>query len=162
MCVLGRPVPDQPVDRTWTMRTHKENRAGTFTCKRVMGNQTLQFIREYVTVNIYRIPLWIMFLIPGDALQYLTKCKQSAHGFFQPRISQCWGCFFVFNRVNGIHSGQFVAKRTFFCLDTPSFIDRICSLRDMNKNESKVKVGIDYNKSLLKVPPKTTVDNCKD
>ncbi len=47
-------------------------------------------------------------------------------------------------------------------MDTAEFIDRGCSLRDMNKDESKVKVGIDYGKSFLKVSPKTTVDYSKD
>ncbi len=38
------------------------------------------------------------------------------------------------------------------------FIERVCSLGGMNKDESKVKVGIDYGKSFLKASPKTTVD----
>ncbi len=32
--------------------------------------------------------LWIMFLIPGGALQNLTKSKPTSLGFIQPRISQ--------------------------------------------------------------------------
>ncbi len=46
-------------------------------------------------------------------------------------------------------------------MDMAEFIDRVCSLRDMNKDESKVKVGINYGKSFLKVSPKIMVD-CYD
>ncbi len=38
-------------------------------------------------------------------------------------------------------------------MDTADFIDRVYSLRDVNIDEPKVKVGIDYGK--------TTVDVCK-
>ncbi len=47
-------------------------------------------------------------------------------------------------------------------METALFIDRVCSLRDMNKEESKVKVGINYGKSFLKVSPKTMVDYYND
>ncbi len=33
-------------------------------------------------------PLWIIFVIPGGALQYLTKWKQMARGFIQPHSLQ--------------------------------------------------------------------------
>ncbi len=52
------------------------------------------------------------------------------------------------------HSGQ----KDIFWLDTAEFIGRVCSLRGMNKEESKLKVGIIYSKSFLKVSPKTMVD----
>ncbi len=55
------------------------------------------------------------------------------------------------------HSGQFVPKGTSIVWT----LDRICSLRDMNKDESKFKVGIDDCKAFLKVSPKTTVVFCK-
>ncbi len=42
-------------------------------------------------------------------------------------------------------------------MGTAELIDRVCSLRGMNKEESKVKVGINYGKSFLKVSPKTMV-----
>ncbi len=44
-----------------------------------------------------------------------------------------------------------VPKTVIYCLDMANFIDRVCSLRGMNKAESKIKVGIDYGKLLLKV-----------
>ncbi len=39
------------------------------------------------------------------------------------------------------------------------FIDRVCSLRGMNKEESKVRVGVNYGESFLKVCPKTMIDH---
>ncbi len=47
-------------------------------------------------------------------------------------------------------------------MDTAEFIDRVCSLRGMNKEESKVKLGINYGKSFLEVSPKTMVDYYND
>ncbi len=48
------------------------------------------------------------------------------------------------------------------CLDTTEFIDKVCSLRGMNKEESKAKVGINYGKPFLKVSSKTMVDFYND
>ncbi len=47
-------------------------------------------------------------------------------------------------------------------MDTAEFIDRVRSLRGMNKEESKIEVGINYGKSFLKVSPKTMVDYYND
>ncbi len=65
------------------------------------------------------------------------------------------GFIIVFSRANGKPQRPIRAKKDIFCLDTAEFIDRACSLRDMNKEESKAKVGINYGKSFLKVSPKT-------
>ncbi len=59
------------------------------------------------------------------------------------------------------YSGHFEQKRTSIVW-TPRFIDRVCSLRGMNKVESRVKVGINYGKSFLKVSPKTMIDYYND
>ncbi len=56
------------------------------------------------------------------------------------------------------HRGQLVSKTVIYCLGTTEFIDRVCSLRGMNKERSKVKVGIDYGKSTLKVSLTITDD----
>ncbi len=69
---------------------------------------------------------------------------------------------FVFRRANGKPQRPIRAQRDIFCLDTAEFLDRVCSLRGMNKEESKVKVGINYGKSFLKVSPKTMVDDYND
>ncbi len=72
------------------------------------------------------------------------------------------GIIFVCSRANGKPQRPFRAKNYIYCLDTAEFIDRACSLRGMNKEESKVKVGINYGKSFLKVSPKTMVDYYND
>ncbi len=43
-------------------------------------------------------------------------------------------------------------------MDSVEFIGRVCYLRGMNKEGSKVKVGINYVKSFPKVSPETMVD----
>ncbi len=40
------------------------------------------------------------------------------------------------------------------------FIEGVCSLRGMNKDESKIKLGIDCDKSFLDVSLKATDDYC--
>ncbi len=37
-------------------------------------------------------------------------------------------------------------KKEIYCFDKAEFIERVCSPRGMSKNESKVKVGINYDK----------------
>ncbi len=60
------------------------------------------------------------------------------------------------------HTGKFVPKKDIYCLGTDEIIDRVCSLRGMNTDESIGKVGIDYGKWFLKVYPTTTIDYCND
>ncbi len=50
------------------------------------------------------------------------------------------------------------AKTVIFCLDTAECIDRVYSLRRMNKNESKIKVVIGYGKAFLQVSHTITDD----
>ncbi len=69
------------------------------------------------------------------------------------------GFIFVFSRANRKPQRPIRAQKDIYCLGTAEFIDRVCSLRGMNKEESKVKVGINYGKSFLKVSPKTIVDH---
>ncbi len=47
-------------------------------------------------------------------------------------------------------------------MDAAEFIDKVCVLRRMNKEKLKVKVGISYGKSFLKVSPKTKIDYYND
>ncbi len=61
------------------------------------------------------------------------------------------GFIFVFSRANGEPQWPIRAKKDIYCLDLAEFMDRVSSLRDMNKDESKVKVGINYGKPLLVV-----------
>ncbi len=68
------------------------------------------------------------------------------------------GFIFVFSRGNGKPQRPIRAKKDIYCFDTAEFIDRVCSLRGINKEESKVKVGLNCGKSFLKVSPKTMVD----
>ncbi len=70
--------------------------------------------------------------------------KYGAQGFIV-------GFSFVLSRANGTPQRPIRAQKDIYCLDTAEFIDRVCSLRDMNKRESKVKVGINYGESFLKV-----------
>ncbi len=68
------------------------------------------------------------------------------------------GFFFAFSRGNGKLQRPIRAQKDIYYLDAAEFIGRGNFLRDMNKDESKVKVGINYGKSFLKVSPKTMVD----
>ncbi len=61
------------------------------------------------------------------------------------------GFIFVFSRANGKPQRPIRAKKDIYCLDTAEFIDKVRSLRGMNKEESKVKVGVNYGDSFLKV-----------
>ncbi len=67
------------------------------------------------------------------------------------------GFIFVFSRANGKPQRPIRAKKDIYFLDTSEFIDRVCSLRCMNKEELKGKVGINYGKPFLKASPKTMV-----
>ncbi len=72
------------------------------------------------------------------------------------------GFIFVFIRANGKPQRPIRAKKDIYCLYTAEFIGMVCSLRCTNKEESKVKVEINYGKSFLKVSPKTTVGYYND
>ncbi len=72
------------------------------------------------------------------------------------------GCISIFSRVNGKLQRPIRAKKDIYCLDTAEFNDRVCSVRGMNKDESKVKVGINYGKSFLNLSAKTMVDYLTD
>ncbi len=72
------------------------------------------------------------------------------------------GFIFVFSRANGKPQRPIRTKKDIYCLDTAESIGRVCSLRGMSKEESKVKMGINYGNSFLKVPPKTMVDYYND
>ncbi len=72
------------------------------------------------------------------------------------------GFIFAFSRANGKPQRPIRAKKDIYCLDTAEFIDRVFSLRGMNKKESKVKVGINYGKSFLKVSTRTMVYYCNE
>ncbi len=56
---------------------------------------------------------------------------------------------FVFSRANRKPQRPIGAKQDIYCLDTAEFIVRDCSLRGMNEEESKLKVGIKYGKVFL-------------
>ncbi len=51
------------------------------------------------------------------------------------------GFIFVFSRSNGKLQRPIRAKKDITCLDTAELINRVCSLRSMNREESNVKVG---------------------
>ncbi len=53
-------------------------------------------------------------------------------------------------------------KAVIYCWGTAELIDRFCSLRDMNKVGSKMKVRIDYGKVFLKVSLTKTGEYCND
>ncbi len=72
------------------------------------------------------------------------------------------GFIFVFGSANGKQQEPIRAKKDIYCLDTTEFIDSVCSLRSMNKEESKVKVGTNYGKLFLKVSSKTMADYYND
>ncbi len=138
-----------------------------------MPDKFCSFIRENVMVIFTKsllFTLWIMFLIPGGALQYLKKWKPTSLGFIQPRISQVLSVhkdllldLFLSSAVQTENnSDQFEPQKNIYCLDTAEFIGSDCSLQGMNKEESKVKVEINYGKSLLKVSPKIMVDYYND
>ncbi len=63
------------------------------------------------------------------------------------------GFIFALSRANGKPQRPIWAKKDIYCLDTAEFIDRVCSLRGMNKEELKVKMGVNHGKSFLKVCP---------
>ncbi len=75
-------------------------------------------------------------LIGPHILQALRACKDLFLDLFS---------FSTVQMEN--HHGQSVPKTVIFCLDTFNFIDRVCSLRGMNKDDSKIKVGMDYGQS---------------
>ncbi len=60
------------------------------------------------------------------------------------------------------HSGPFEPKKTSIVWTWPNSLTGFCSRRGMNKEESKVKIAINYGKSFLRVSPKTMVDYYND
>ncbi len=92
-----------------------------------------------------------------EALKHLRPTF--GRGFIQPRISHVLGArkdlfldlFSSSNVQKENHHGQLVPKTVIYCLDLTDFIDRVCSLRGLNKAVSKIKVRIDYGKLFLKV-----------
>ncbi len=95
-----------------------------------------------------------MFLMPVGALQYISK-ESLALEFSVVYI-------FVFRHANGKPQLPICAKKDIYCLDMAEFIDRVCFLRGINKDKSKVKMMINYGKWFHKVSPKTTADYCND
>ncbi len=73
------------------------------------------------------------------------------------------GFIFAFSRANGKPQRPIRTKKDIYSLDTAEFIDRVCSLRGMNTEESKVKVGVNYGESFSRcAPPMTMVDYYND
>ncbi len=60
------------------------------------------------------------------------------------------------------HHVRLVPTAVIYSLDTADFIYRVCSPRGMNKRESKLKVGVDYAESFLKVSLTITDDFCNN
>ncbi len=72
------------------------------------------------------------------------------------------GFIFVFSRANGKPRRPIRTIEDIYCLNTTKIIDKVCSLLSMNKEESKIKGGINRCKSFLKVFPKAMVDYYND
>ncbi len=151
LCALGQPVLDQPVDKTKALRTHEESCTGVY----CIYWPTLQFYSEVCDVYIYQITsFYPLDYVPHTRRRFTvsyemkTNVTYSASHFTGVDGAQrcIFGFIFVFSRPNGKPQRPTCAKQDIYCLDTAEFIDRDCSLRGMNKEESKVKVGINYGK----------------
>ncbi len=134
-----------------------------------MPDKLCSFIREYVmctfTKSLHFYPVdYVPHTGRRFTVSYETKTNatliysashfasvEGAHGFIV-------GFIFVFSRASGKPQRPIRAKKDIYCLDTAEFIDRVCSLRGMNNEESEVKVGSNYGKPFLKESPKTMVD----
>ncbi len=131
------------------------------------------FIREYV-MFIFTKPVLIypMDYVPHTGRRFTVPYEMktniawiySASHFASVEGAQGFivGFIFVFSRANGKSQRPIRVKTDIYCLDTAEYIDGVCSLRGMNKEESKVKVGINYNKLFLKVSPKTMINYYND
>ncbi len=75
-----------------------------------------------------------------------VNCVYSASHFASAEGAQGFivGFIFVFSRASGKLLRAIRAKKDIDCLDTAELIDRVCSLRGMNKEGLKAKVGINY------------------
>ncbi len=131
-----------------------------------MPDKLCSFIREYAMLMITKSLLYYhvdnaphtgrRFTVSYEMKTSVTWIYSTSH-FASVESAQGFiiGFIFVFSRANG---KPIRAKKDIYSLDMAKFIDRICSLRGMNKEESKVKVGINYGKPFLKVSPKAMVD----
>ncbi len=117
-----------------------------FTGKRVLGNdnQTLKFIWEYVTVNIYQItPYFLCGLcsLYRAAFCIILRNENKRHlDWFSFTFRKGWGCTkiycWIYFRLRPYKWKITAANSCIYCLDVAEFIDRIFSLRDMKKDES--------------------------
>ncbi len=122
--------------------------------------------------------MWLLVvtkLRPISSADYVPNIGRCRAASYKMRINGTWiysaphfaqvfivGFIFVFSRVNEKPQRIIRAKKKIYCLVTAEFIDRVCFQRDMNKDESQVKVRIDYSKSFNKASPKATVEYCQD
>ncbi len=144
-----------------------------FTGKRVVENarQTLQFYSGVCDVNIYQITPFLPCGLCSSyraALYSILRKENKRHlNLFSLVVLKCCGCTKIYCLIY-FHlqpckpQRPIQAKRDIYWLGTAELIDRVCSLRGMNKEESKVKVGINYGKSFLKVSSKTMVGYYND
>ncbi len=130
---------DQPVDKTWILGTREE------VCNRIKQITPYFLCGSWVS---YRVALCSILRNENKLhLNLFSLVFRSVEGAQRFIV----GFIVVFSRVNRKPQWSIRAKKDISCLDTAEFIEMGCSLRDMNKDESKVKVGIDYGKSFLKV-----------
>ncbi len=137
-----------------------------------MPDKLCSFIQEYVCIFTKSLLFYLVDYVPLTGRRFTVSYEMktnvtwinSASDFAIVEGAQGYivGFIFVFRRANENPQRPIRAKQDIYCLDTAEFIDRVCSLRGMNKEESKVKVWLNYGKSFLKVSPKTMVDCYND
>ncbi len=138
-----------------------------------MPDKLYSFIREYVMFIFTKLLLFYpVDCVPHTGWRVTVSYEMktnvtwiySASHFASVEKAQGFIIIFifVFSRANWKPQRPIRAKKDIYCLDTAKFIGRVCSLRGMNKEQSKAKVGIIYGKSFIKVSNKTMVDYHND
>ncbi len=121
-----------------------------------MGNarQTLQFYSGVLDAYIYPVDY-----VPHTGRRFTVSYEMKTNVTWIYSASHFASVedalIFAFIRANGKPERPIGAKKDIFCLDTAN---RVYFLRGMNKGESKVKVGVNYGKSFLKMSSKIMVD----
>ncbi len=133
-----------------------------------MPDKPCSFIREHMTFIFDKSLLFFpVDYVPHTGRRFTVSYKMktnvtriySASHFASVEGAQGFivGFIFAFSRANGKLQRPIRAKKDIYSLDTAEFIDRVCSLRGMNKGELKVQGRFNYGR-FLKASFKTMGD----
>ncbi len=155
----GQCSTSQSIRHRLCARTRK----GALECTVFTGKRVVENARQYSRV----CDVYINQITPFYPEDYVPHARRRFTVSYEMKTNFTWiysvshfanvegtqgfivGLIFVFSLANGKPQWPIRAKKDIYYLDMANFIDRVCSRRGMNKEESKVKIAINYGRSLL-------------